>query len=147
MRLLVVFLASALTLMSCSPSRSAVYAQYEATLTEAEIIEKIEITLKTTAKKHGFHYFEKDRREISAITQDRPAFFIALYHNDDPFFTITNAGVGFIVTIIVNDFGNLGEEKLDAVIGDVLGSTKLYGLVFRAVKFDGNNYHKGSLEK
>jgi hypothetical protein len=59
-------------------------------------VQLIEAYIRKLGSEMKFNIFEKDKRELSTITQGKPAFFIAFYleGQKQPVMTITNAGVG-----------------------------------------------------
>lgn len=67
------------------------------------------------ARDEGFELHTESRKEMAFITQGMPAFASYLYLYGDPVVTLSNAGLGQILTIYVFERERLKNEELRAL--------------------------------
>jgi hypothetical protein len=81
------------------PSRPLVIAEYEI---QANQIAAVEFLLDRTAAKHDLRTFRKNRDHMATLTEDKPAFFTALYLKEELVLVVSNVGVGSVLHVSAN---------------------------------------------
>lgn len=114
-----------LLLASCGSKVSEPDLYYKAEF-DIALVDEVSTYFKTLAGKRDFEVFEKDRREMKAITQGREAFYISYYAGDKdvPVLWVTNAGAGTVIDLAFH--ANEGHPLYEV--------EKLSGLVLKDLK-------------
>lgn len=109
-----------LTLSSCGEAEyTPPYLHYRADFDTAKV-DEAEMTIKEIAKKWNLRVYEKDRDQMKFLTQGKEAFFIALYRDEDPVLSLTNSGVGNVISVMAVDYGNMPVSDLERLTKEVI---------------------------
>ena len=119
--------------VSCQAAVNRPHATYQAELEDYAKIEQIETLIRAIAANRNLDVFEKDRDEMSYLTQGEPAFFIALYYMNEPVMTLTNVGIGNKLTLTTTDYGDMSLRELEKLTQQILSELETLTLVFRKV--------------
>lgn len=87
-------------------------------------VDKVEVFMRDISARWNLELFEKDREAMKIMTQGQEAFFIALYFEGDAILAIMNAGVGNVLTLSLQDHGNLPVEELERLANEVRSGLK-----------------------
>ncbi|MEX2148686.1 MAG: hypothetical protein WD793_00590 [Steroidobacteraceae bacterium] len=120
----VVLLVSAFA-SGCGQTQDVSTVVYKAPFDTSQI-EGVEKIVDDVASKWKLRVFRKDRRELSLVTQGHDAFFVALYLGRDPIVFLTNAGVGTVLTLGINDYGTLSVENQVRLANDLVFPLREY---------------------
>lgn len=126
--LLVVFAAS------CGADAGKLYASYEAEFDDYSKIDQVENRLRGVAKDWEMEILEKDRDQMAFVTQNSPAFFIAMYFEEDPILIVTNVGVGNRLVVSATDHGSMPIGSLEELFQSVLTELEALNLEFHRVE-------------
>jgi hypothetical protein len=85
---------------------------YRSDFNQAEIDIVLD-ALYSFAKNHNLKVIEKDREQMQVLTQGTPAFSVFLYSENDPIFSVTNFGVGKIVSINARYYSRFEEGEIE----------------------------------
>jgi hypothetical protein len=95
-------------------------------------VDQIESFIKSVAKRWDLRVYEKDRKQMSVLTQGEDAFFIALYLNGNSILDISNVGMGKVLTMGVFDYDEMPLEKLHALAHEITaGLSQKFGIEFK----------------
>ncbi|MDP1932169.1 MAG: hypothetical protein Q8L60_12005 [Gammaproteobacteria bacterium] len=87
--------------------------------------------VRSVAERRNIRVYEKDRRQMSFLTQGKEAFFIAFYYNDNAVLDISNVGVGEIITLGVFDHQEYSAQALYDVSEEITtGLNQQFGIQF-----------------
>jgi len=110
-------IAFVLALALGESSKVTPHTMYRADFLSSSISD-VEKCIDTIAKENGLRIFRKDRQQMSTLTNGQPAFFTALYYQDDPVMTVTNVAVGTILSISISDYGKIPISELELILSD-----------------------------
>jgi hypothetical protein len=82
---------------------------------DANLAAKVTPILAAIADQHGMRLFEKDAEQMSVLTQDQPAFFLALNAKENPVLILTNVGAADILTLSVERSASMADSELQAL--------------------------------
>ena len=130
------FFAVAILLASCSSEIHEPDFYYKAKF-DVGLVDQVDTYFKELANTKSIEIFEKDRREMKAISQGKDAFYISYYVSDKetPVLWVTNAGSGNVLDLglLSNEGYPLSEtEKLAALV--VSDLKKMFGINMVAVE-------------
>lgn len=134
-----------LILSACSKPPSEYLPQhdiYRSDFNQVEIDIVLEV-LYSFAKEQKLRVIEKDRERMKILTQGTPAFSVFLYSENDPIFSVTNFGVGEILSLNARYYKRFEEGKIEQM-RDVLLSRLEKGATLDFKKIDLNT---GSVEE
>lgn len=100
------FFVAVLFLASCSSEVHEPDFYYKAEF-DVGLVDEVDAYFKALANKKNIEIFEKDRREMKAISKGKDAFYISYYVGNQklPVLWVTNAGAGAVL-----DLGLLSNE-------------------------------------
>ena len=87
------------------------------------MVDDVENYMRDMSKRLGYDFFEKDRDDMRFLSKGMSAFFVAFHLKEDPVLFITNVGAGTVLTLSVQDYGNvplndlkmLGQEIIEGL--------------------------------
>jgi hypothetical protein len=83
-------------------------------------IDQIEARMRNVAERWSLQVYEKDRDEMAALTQGKPAFYFELYLSaSQPILWVTNAGAGEVIALVAIRYEEDVLDDLDRLIMDV----------------------------
>lgn len=92
-------------------------------------VDQVESFIKSVAKRWDLRVYEKDRKQMSVLTQGEDAFFMALYLNSNSILDISNVGMGKVLTLGVFDYGEMPLEELHALADEITsGLSQKFGI-------------------
>lgn len=130
------FFSVAILLASCSSELHEPDFYYKAEF-DVGLVDQVDTYFKELANTKSIEVFEKDRREMKAISQGKDAFYISYYVSDKetPVLWVTNAGSGNVLDLglLSNEGYPLSEtEKLAVLV--VSDLKKKFGINMVAVE-------------
>ena len=126
----VAVLLAACFLAACEGQYISPYVQYQARLKDFSTIKLVESRVRVIAQRRNLGIVEKNRKEMSAVTGDSPAFFIFLEHEGDTVLTISNAGAGALIRVMAFERAGYDRRMLDVLVEEVIGSLSELDLSF-----------------
>ena len=84
-----------------------------------ELVNEVEKYLANYADSHGYDLFQKDRNQMKMVTQGVDALFIAYYKNDEIIVSITNAGIGDVLSLDTVSNSELSNNELSKLANDI----------------------------
>ncbi|QUJ68604.1 hypothetical protein KDD30_05690 [Photobacterium sp. GJ3] len=81
---------------------------------------KVESVINEFSVRNNLYLYRKDESSMQYLSLGEPAFFNALYYQDDPVIVITNVGVSGELVITVTDYKKLPVSTLDGLATDLI---------------------------
>ena len=97
---------------SCSQGYIGSIKNYKSSFDHSRVDDARRIILSFSNDK-GLEVFEKDQGRMRFLSSGRDAFFISLYFKGDPILTITNVGVGDVLTFSASGSVEMSADNLN----------------------------------
>ncbi len=108
-----------LSCIACNSGNVAPHMKYFAEFDNIKI-ELVDSIFHDIAKRNGLEVFEKERKKMRALSQNKNAFFTALYFKGDPVLILTNVGVAEKLVFTVTDYGEMPLPDLERVAAEII---------------------------
>lgn len=119
-----------LLLSGCSSAQEAPTTVYKGPF-EASKVDAADAAVGDVAKKWNLRVFRKDRKHMRRLTDDKEAFFVALYFDKDPVVVVTNVGVATVLSVTISNYGRMPVQDLNRLTTDVIDTLKQLGVELR----------------
>lgn len=91
---------------------------------DPSMVTDVESYMRKASKNWNFELFEKDKKEMKAVTDGQEAFYLAFYHKDKAILDISNVGVGVVLTLALFDHGDMPIAELERLANEVRSGLK-----------------------
>ncbi len=120
-------------LFACSDKENEVYVHYRGDF-DSSNVKIVEEIVKKFSQKWGLSIWEKNKSDMSRLTNHQESFFMGLEINSNTIMTINNVGIGNVISIIVIKNSYVSSEKLDFLSSNILKDLENINIKMNKVK-------------